>query len=167
MARKGRSIDDYVLGTPAGPVRLSRLFGRHDHLVVLHNMGTSCPNCTLWADEFNGMTRNLEKAAGFCIVSPDDAKTQAACAKSRGWTSKMASAKGTSFIKDLGYEDRDGNALPGISILAKSGRDLTVLDRVRPSRKGRCPSVLEVIWMIPDAEPAEIAWGKRRRKRTR
>ncbi|MSO88554.1 MAG: hypothetical protein EXQ89_01015 [Rhodospirillaceae bacterium] len=41
-------VGDYTFREPAGPVPLSGLFGESDLLVVLHNMGTSCPNCTLW-----------------------------------------------------------------------------------------------------------------------
>jgi predicted dithiol-disulfide oxidoreductase (DUF899 family) len=33
-----------------GTVRLSELFAGKADLILIHNMGTTCPNCTLWAD---------------------------------------------------------------------------------------------------------------------
>ena len=45
-------IADYTFATADGPVRLSQLFGDKDTLFVIHNMGRTCPNCTMWADGF-------------------------------------------------------------------------------------------------------------------
>src|SRR5882724_11094299 len=36
-------VEDYEFATPDGTVRLSKLFGRKDDLIVIHNMGSSCP----------------------------------------------------------------------------------------------------------------------------
>ncbi|MGI9388028.1 MAG: DUF899 family protein, partial [Methyloligellaceae bacterium] len=44
------AVDDYVFSKVDGTVRLSELFGNKDDLFVIHNMGASCPYCTLWAD---------------------------------------------------------------------------------------------------------------------
>ena len=49
-----QEVMDYTLATRDGPVRLSQLFGDKASLFVIHNMGASCPYCTLWADGFNG-----------------------------------------------------------------------------------------------------------------
>jgi predicted dithiol-disulfide oxidoreductase (DUF899 family) len=46
---------DYEFTTAEGSLRLSQLFGTKRDLLVIHNMGRSCPNCTLWADGFNGI----------------------------------------------------------------------------------------------------------------
>src|SRR5262249_52114129 len=43
-----QEVEDYELASTAGPVRLSELFGDKDYLFVIHNMGASCPYCTLW-----------------------------------------------------------------------------------------------------------------------
>ena len=53
--RDAEPVDDYELSGPAGKVRLSELFGDKNDLIVVHNMGKSCPYCTLWADGFNGV----------------------------------------------------------------------------------------------------------------
>jgi predicted dithiol-disulfide oxidoreductase (DUF899 family) len=39
-------VQDYSFATQAGPVHLSALFGGKDDLIVIHNMGVACPNCT-------------------------------------------------------------------------------------------------------------------------
>src|SRR4030067_284025 len=68
MGKASKRVEDYVLYDQAGKgVKLSRMFGRHDRLVVLHNMGKSCPNCALWGDEFNFMRQRIAQVAGLCI----------------------------------------------------------------------------------------------------
>jgi len=157
MARKSKAIDNHSLRTLGGATRLSRLFGRHKHLVVLHNMGEHCPNCAIFGDEYNGRRKHLERVAGFCIVSPDDPKTQAAYARKRGWKAKMCSGQGSNFIKALGFEGKEGDAQPGVSVLAKSRGAISLVDQVNVMKHGRCPSVLEVLWMIPGVKPSDLA----------
>jgi len=36
-------VEDYVLSTVGGTIRLSQLFGSKKDLFVIHNMGSSCP----------------------------------------------------------------------------------------------------------------------------
>lgn len=159
MAQALESVQDYTLYDQAGKgVKLSTMFGRHDRLVVLHNMGKSCPNCALWGDEFNGMLTHLDKVTGFCVVGPDDPKTQAAYLKERGWQCKLYSGQGTSFIRDLGFEDDKGKVQPGVSILTRENGALRVVKQVNVMRDKHCPSVLEVFWMLPGVETADVAW---------
>ncbi|MCY3748055.1 MAG: DUF899 family protein, partial [Chloroflexi bacterium] len=40
-------VQDYRLRGPDGPVRLSELFGAKSDLILIHNMGTGCPYCTM------------------------------------------------------------------------------------------------------------------------
>ena len=154
-----QEIGDYDLSDSSGQIKLSSLFGSHDQLVVLHNMGKSCPNCALWGDEFNGMLDKLEKVAAFCVIGPDDPKTQAEYASGRGWRSRICSADGTSFIKDLGFEGDKGAAMPGVSIVVRNGDSLSVGKQVNVMRDSRCPSVLEVFWMLDGAETSKVAFN--------
>lgn len=161
MATAAQEVKDYALFDETGqPVRLSSVFGQHEYLVLLHNMGKHCPNCALWGDEFNGMRKHLEKVAGFCVVGPDDPETQAAYRKDRGWECKLYSAQGTSFIRDLGFEGEDGKAQPGVSILQKSPVALSIVKQVNVMRDKHCPSVLEVFWMLPGVETSDVAWAR-------
>ena len=161
MVKASKRVEDYVLYDQAGKgVKLSRMFGRHDRLVVLHNMGKSCPNCALWGDEFNFMRKRIAQVAGLCIVGPDDPATQAAYRKSRGWQCRLLSARGTSFIRDLGFEGKKGDAQPGVSILQKKNGALRLVKQVNVMRDKHCPSVLEVFWMLPGVDTAKVAWAK-------
>jgi predicted dithiol-disulfide oxidoreductase (DUF899 family) len=98
----------------SGEVSLADLFGDRDDLLVVHNMGKSCPYCTLWADGFNGVTPHLENRAAFVVISPDDPAIQQEFAESRDWRFRMVSGAGNTFAKDMGYE-HDGSPMPGVS----------------------------------------------------
>jgi predicted dithiol-disulfide oxidoreductase (DUF899 family) len=60
-------VQDYEFVTPHGKARLTALFGDKDMLFVIHNMGTSCANCTMWADGFNGVFEHLRDRAAFAV----------------------------------------------------------------------------------------------------
>ncbi len=120
---KPRAVQDYVFRRHDGrPLRLSQAFGRHKDLVVVHNMGTTCPYCTLWADGFVSLLPHLQDRAGFLVVSQDPPAKQKAFAKSRGWTFPMASSHGTSFFLDMDFADDKGNVAPGFTTFRKKGR---------------------------------------------
>lgn len=87
--------------------------------MVVHNMGKSCPYCTLWADGFNGVVDHLGNRAPFVVVSPDDPKTQADFRKSRGWKFEMLSAAQSDFTRDMGFAAEDGSPWPGVSTFRK------------------------------------------------
>jgi predicted dithiol-disulfide oxidoreductase (DUF899 family) len=109
-------VKDFPLYTPKGKkVRLSDLFEGHDELIVIQNMGRSCPYCTLWADGFSGVAKHLENRAGFALVSPDEPSVLKKFAKSRGWEFTSYSSHGSEFKRHLGFEDADGNPKPGVS----------------------------------------------------
>jgi predicted dithiol-disulfide oxidoreductase (DUF899 family) len=98
---------------------LSSLFGAKQDLILVHNMGKGCAYCTLWADGFNGLTPHLENRAAFVVVSKDDLETQRRFYESRGWTFKMVSSFGTTFSRDLHFEDEKGHQMPGVSAFRK------------------------------------------------
>ncbi len=119
---KPRAVTDYVFRKHDGkPLRLSQAFGKHTDLVVVHNMGTTCPYCTLWADGFVSLLPHLQDRAGFLVVSQDPPAKQKAFAKSRGWTFPMASSHGTSFFLDMDFADTKGNVAPGFTTFRKKG----------------------------------------------
>ena len=80
-----QEVQDYVLSNINGPVRLSELFGKHDDLIVTHNMGTRCPACTMWADGYTGVYQHVANRAAFVISSPDAPDVQKKFAEGRGW----------------------------------------------------------------------------------
>ena len=113
-------VQDYEFAPPQGRIRLSQLFGAKDTLIVIHNMGTSCPNCTMWADGFNGVFEHLRDRAAFVVSSPDPPDKQQSFAASRGWKFPMVSHRGTTFADDMGYV-RNGGPLPGVSVFKRTG----------------------------------------------
>ena len=116
-------VPDYDLHGPDGPVRLSKVFGDKSDLILIHNMGTGCPYCTMWADGFNGVLHHLEDRSAFVVVSPDGVETQQRFRQKRGWRFRMYSAGGTTLFKDMGFESDDehygSNAMPGVSVFHK------------------------------------------------
>jgi predicted dithiol-disulfide oxidoreductase (DUF899 family) len=121
--RPPEPVKNYTLAGPAGPVKLSSLFGRRRDLVVVHNMGRTCPYCTMWADGYNGLLPHLEDRAAFAVVSPDPPKVQQAFARRRGWKFRMVSAQGSKFTADLGFMDGD-DPLPGVSGFRRKGEKI-------------------------------------------
>jgi predicted dithiol-disulfide oxidoreductase (DUF899 family) len=120
----GEPVRDYTLKSQDGKsVRLSELFGKHDDLIVIHNMGASCVYCTMWADGFNGVVHHLENRAAFAVVSPDAPATQRVFAQQRGWKFKMCSGEGSTFIEDMGFKHVDGGRsswMPGVSTFRRT-----------------------------------------------
>ena len=112
---------DHVFDTLEGPVTLSSLFGGKRALFVIHNMGVTCPNCTMWADGFNGLYPHIADRAAFVLVSPDAPETQAAFAAGRGWKFPMVSDGSKAFLRAMGFINESGRATPGVSAFQKAG----------------------------------------------
>lgn len=114
-------VRDYeLLDRKGSTVMLSSLFGEKSDLIVIHNMGSSCAYCTMWADGFNGSLDMIQDRAAFAVVSPDSPETQRKFADGRGWTFPMFSANESSFTADMGYVDDVGGAQPGCSTFKKA-----------------------------------------------
>lgn len=111
----GEVVPEYAFSTAEGEsVLLSELFGDHDDLIVVHNMGRGCAYCTLWADGFVGLLPHIERRTAFVVSTPDEPAVQRAFAASRGWPFRMVSVAGTSFAKDMGFMQGD-DYWPGFS----------------------------------------------------
>jgi predicted dithiol-disulfide oxidoreductase (DUF899 family) len=115
-----QEIPDYEFQTSEGPVRLSQLFGDHEHLIVIHNMGKSCPACTMWADGYNGIHHHVITRAAFVVSSPDPPQVQREFAASRGWRFPMVSHAGSTFAADMGFRS-DKGWKPGVSVFRREG----------------------------------------------
>ncbi len=142
-------VQDYEFATPRGTVRLSALFGDQDTLFVIHNMGTGCPHCTMWADGFNGVFDHLRDRAAFVLSSPDAPERQQSFAAGRGWRFPMVSNQGTTFAEDMGYRP-DGRAMPGVSVFTrKGGKIMRVADTAFTQGDDFC-SVWHLFNLIPE-----------------
>ena len=118
-AAEPEEVRDYEFATTGKTVLLSELFAGKDDLFVIHNMGSKCPYCTLWADGYNGIYHHLANRAGFVVSSPDTSAVQQRLAASRSWRFPMVSHQGSSFAADMGYRGESGSWLPGISVFKR------------------------------------------------
>jgi predicted dithiol-disulfide oxidoreductase (DUF899 family) len=156
VAAEPEEVQDYAFTTPHGSTKLSDLFGEKRELIMIHNMGASCPYCTLWADGFNGIYHHLADRAAFAVSSPDPPAAQNKFAAKRGWRFPMVSHQGTSFAADMGYQSKDGGCLPGVSVFRKQrARILRVSDTGFSPGDDFC-----AMWHILDLLPEGAAdWG--------
>ncbi len=115
------TVRNYVFTTPAGEVRLSQLFADKPDLFVIHNMGTTCPSCTMWADGFNGVYQHLSDRAAFVVISGDAPSVQRRFAADRGWRFPMASCQDNSFSADMGFSSPEERVSPGVSVFRRNG----------------------------------------------
>ena len=115
-------VGEYTLHDANGLVSLRELFGDRDDLIVIHNMGTDCAYCTLWADGFNGLVPHLEDRAALALVSPDPPDVQGTFARERGWAFRIVSGAESDFIADMGFKQDgpDGASwMPGVSVFQR------------------------------------------------
>ena len=119
QATTPQPVNDYVFQTLAGPVTLSQLFGDKSDLLMVHNMGTSCSSCTMWADGLNGVYQHLISKAAIALSSPDEPAVQQRFAGDRGWRMPMVSHAGSAFNADMGFAGPDGGCWPGVSSFRK------------------------------------------------
>jgi len=118
--REPEEVSDYSLKDwDEKEIRLASLFGHHERLILIHNMGSSCAYCTMWADGFNGLLPHLNSRAAFAVTSPDPPLVQKRFAQSRQWKFPMYSVEGTSLVADLGFTDEKDGPMPGVSVLTK------------------------------------------------
>lgn len=109
-------VEDWELARPDGTaVRLGELFGDHDDLLVVHNMGRGCRYCTLWADGFRGYVDHLDRCCAFVLCSHDPPAVVGAFAAERGWNFPCVSGADCGFGRAMGYVDDAGRPQPGVS----------------------------------------------------
>src|SRR4051794_9103624 len=153
MKSERKLVPDYeLLGPNNKPVHLSKLFGKKDELILVHNMGKGCSYCALWADGFNGMLKHLEDRAGFAVESPDLPAIQQKIAKKRGWKFTFVSSAKSPFRTDIGFM-RDGDPVPGVSTFQrdKSGKIYQVNKSIFGPGDNYCP-----LWDLFDLLPKGV-----------
>lgn len=145
-------VQDYEFTNTEGSVHLSELFGDHEDLIVVHNMGVACSYCTLWADGYNGVHQHVVSRAGFVVSSPDRPNVQKKIAESRGWKFPMVSHADTSFAADMGYVSEKGGWMPGVSVFKREGNAI-----MRVSNTGFSPGDdFCILWHFFDMLPGGV-----------
>lgn len=134
-----QKVDDYRFdGLDGSKVTLGDLFEQKTDLILIHNMGTGCVNCTMWADGFNGLVDHIRDRTSFVLVSNDEPAVQKKFREKRGWRFPMVSCRGTSFFADMGFampaDSPWGRFAPGVSSFKKD--DSGSIYKVASSRFG-------------------------------
>ena len=112
------AVPNYTFETNAGETTLLDLFGPHDKLFAIHNMGQGCRYCTLWADGFNGLLSHLESAMSVVLLSKDPPELQRRFANSRGWRFALASHANSNYLSEQTVYG-DASNYPGAVIYEK------------------------------------------------
>ncbi|MEM7002072.1 MAG: DUF899 family protein [Pseudomonadota bacterium] len=123
IAHVGNPVANYEFATQEGSTNLLALFGEHDQLLVIHNMGQGCRFCTLWADGFNGFLPHLESAMAVVLVSKDTPIVQRRFANSRGWRFRLASHGGGDYIREQSVMQGQTNT-PGAVVYSRDGEKI-------------------------------------------
>ena len=138
MRRVQREIEpelvaDHTFLTSAGRTTLAGLFGDKKQMIFVHNMGSSCSYCTMWADGYNGLYEHLADRIAFVLASPDAPEQQLKFAALRGWRFPMVTDANSDFARAMRYTDEKGKPTPGISAFERRGKGIV---RVSDTRKG-------------------------------
>lgn len=130
----GPVADDHTFVTSDGPgtedgeaVTLDQLVG--DRPLVLYHfmfgdtMTEPCPMCSMcsmWADGWSGIVDHVEQNVDFALVTNATAEQNHALAAANGWQSlRWLSAADTSFKRDYGSADADGNQSPVVTVFER------------------------------------------------
>ena len=109
-------VADYTLRTPDDtPIHLHELFGNHDDLLIIHNMGKGCRYCTLWADGFVSAYPSLKTRCAFVLCSADKPSTLKAFAQQRKWNYPVVSGADCPFAREMGFASDKNEPWPGVS----------------------------------------------------
>jgi len=119
----GTKTPNYTFLTLDGEVTLLELFGDHDKLLLIHNMGQGCRYCMLWADGFNGFLPHLESAMSVALVSKDSPELQRRFANFRGWRFRLASHGGGKYIQEQSVTEGENNS-PGAVVYERIGDEI-------------------------------------------
>lgn len=109
-----------LLSRNGAPIRLSDCFGGRPDLLAIHNMGSRCAYCTLWADGFIGFWQHLNDRCAFVLVSEDPPEKLDAFARSRAWPFPVVSMHGSDFANVLGVGYEGVHQQPGVTAFRRS-----------------------------------------------
>ena len=118
--RQGTPVPNYTFATLTGQATLRDLFGGHDKLLAIHNMGQGCRYCTLWGDGFNGLLDHLESALSVVMLSKDPPTVQRRFANARGWRFRLASHGGGVYMREQSVVAGQDN-YPGAVVYQRQG----------------------------------------------
>ena len=130
QAEKGKEIQEYTfLDKNNISISLAELFGTKTELIIVFYMGIKCKYCTLWADNYNGISAPLNNRAAFAVISHETPDEQTKIKASRNWNFEMYSRMNNSFAQDLGFADSKNSPSPGIASFSLKGDKIFIHHR--------------------------------------
>ncbi|PCJ18070.1 MAG: hypothetical protein COB02_05955 [Candidatus Cloacimonadota bacterium] len=112
-------VEDYEFTNLEGKLKLSNLFGDFNELILVYNMGSKCPYCALWADEYNGVYKHLSSRAAFVVSTPDKPEVHQKLIEKNSYKFSMIQSS-QSFRQKMKFETQDNKHLPGFSVFQKT-----------------------------------------------
>lgn len=154
----GVIAEDYVFDTPAGPKRLSELFGRHNTLALYSYMfGPSakapCPMCSAFLDSLEGAAPHLAQRIALAIVAKSPLPRLVDVAKARGWQHlRLVSSNRNSYNRDYFGETDSGDQMPVMNVFVRRKGKIrhfyqTELLHLKPER-GQDPRHIDPMWPL-------------------
>lgn len=117
---KGTKIKDYTFQNSNGEdILLSELFEGKEELIIVFYMGIQCKYCTLWGDNYNGISKALNDRCSFFVTSHETPEEQNNIKESRDWDFEMISRKNNTFAQDLQFTNEENKPLPGVASFIK------------------------------------------------
>ena len=114
------TVPNYTFEVESGTTTLLDLFDEKEHLLAVHNMGSWCIYCTMWADACNRLLRHLESAISVVLLSPETPKTQRKFAESRDWQFNLASFGNSLYISEQNVRS-ENDIYPGAVAYQRHG----------------------------------------------
>lgn len=118
-----QKVANYHFQDLSGETSLLELFGKHQNLIAIHNMGQGCRYCTTWADGFNGLLSHLEHKFSLVLFSKDSPEVQRRFAHSRHWRFRMASHANTPYSLEQSVLPGKEN-MPGLVWYTREGTQI-------------------------------------------
>lgn len=155
---------DLAADGPVTQIRLSRLFGQHDTLLLYSfmyapGMDRPCQMCTSLLDGLNGAAPDLSQRVAFAIVAKVPVAQLRAFARERGWASlRLLSSAGTTYNRDYHGETADGEQRTRMNVFVRRGPQIhhfyaTEQTQQRPDWGDRHVDLLWPLWNALDLTP--------------
>jgi predicted dithiol-disulfide oxidoreductase (DUF899 family) len=160
----GPMVNDYAFFDGSQRVTLSELFAPgKPYLVMYHFMYWDddqefCPMCSMWVDAWNGIADHVAQRANIIAASNAPLQRVQSWKAERHWGRiRVLADADSSFARDSGAEDNEGNPIPTVLVFEKTRegvRHLETLHAEFADGSGRGIDQLCPTWHILDLLPS-------------
>jgi predicted dithiol-disulfide oxidoreductase (DUF899 family) len=157
--------EDYAFEGRDGAVRLSKLFGDKDALVIYSMMfgpqrERACPMCTAMLTSWEGTARNLRERVALAVTARSPIERLLDFKKERGWENLQIYSD-TKSDYTRAYVSADDGDVPGLTVFIRSGGTVRHFwsgemsgEMADPGQDPRGAPDLDPLWTILDLIPA-------------